>query len=102
MASLTCIDRDKIINLLHHPNLLLPAIQPCNTPNPSNTKKYWKAEEATALRDANSSKIIDTYFLPQRMVHLSTMGNFLLPLEHTLLYQKHLEVNLLITHPPNS
>ncbi len=34
-----------ILKLLHHPNLTLPPICPCDTPNPSDTKSHCTAEE---------------------------------------------------------
>jgi hypothetical protein len=42
---LDCMNQDKIITLLHHPNTTPPAICPCDTPNASDTKSHWTAEE---------------------------------------------------------
>jgi hypothetical protein len=42
---LDCMNQDKIITLLHHPNMTPPAICPCDTPNASDTKSHWTAEE---------------------------------------------------------
>jgi len=42
---LRCMDRDDIIAQLHHPNTTPPPVRPCDTPNPSDTKYTWTAEE---------------------------------------------------------
>jgi hypothetical protein len=42
---LDCMNQDEIITLLHHPNTTPPAIRPCDTPNASDTKSHWMAEE---------------------------------------------------------
>jgi hypothetical protein len=42
---LECMEYNDIIAQLHHPNTTPPAICPCNTPNASNTKSHWTAEE---------------------------------------------------------
>jgi hypothetical protein len=42
---LKCMTQDNIINKLHHPNLVVPPVHPCDTSNPSNTKSHWTAEE---------------------------------------------------------
>ncbi len=39
------MSQDNILKLLHHPNLTLLPIYPCDTPNPSDTKSHWMAEE---------------------------------------------------------
>jgi hypothetical protein len=45
LAPLECMEREEILTLLHHPNTSPPAIQPCDTPNASDTKSHWTAEE---------------------------------------------------------
>jgi hypothetical protein len=42
---LECMTQENIINKLHRPNSILPPVRPCNTPNPSDTKSHWTAEE---------------------------------------------------------
>jgi hypothetical protein len=42
---LTCMDTKDIIELLHTPDSSPPPIRPCDTPNPSDTKSHWTAEE---------------------------------------------------------
>ena len=42
---LTCMDTKDIIELLHTPDSSPPPIKPCDTPNPSDTKSHWTAEE---------------------------------------------------------
>ena len=44
-APLDCMEREEILTLLHHPNTSPPAIRPCDTPNASDTKSHWTAEE---------------------------------------------------------
>ena len=44
-APLVCMEHDNIIAQLHHPNTTPPTIRPCDTPNPSDTKSTWTAEE---------------------------------------------------------
>jgi hypothetical protein len=44
-APLDCMEHDNIIALLHHPATTPPAICPCDTPNASDTKSTWTAEE---------------------------------------------------------
>ena len=44
-APLECMEREEILTLLHHPNTSPPAIRPCDTPNASDTKSHWTAEE---------------------------------------------------------
>ena len=39
------MEREEILTLLHHLNTSPPAIRPCNTPNASDTKSHWTAEE---------------------------------------------------------
>jgi len=45
LAPLECMEREEILTLLHHPNTSPPAIRPCDTPNASDTKSHWTAEE---------------------------------------------------------
>ncbi len=42
---LVCMDEKDIIALLHKSESSPPAIRPCDTPNPSDTKSHWTAEE---------------------------------------------------------
>ncbi len=42
---LQCMSQDNILKLLHHPNLTLLPIWPCDTPNLSDTKSHWTMEE---------------------------------------------------------
>jgi hypothetical protein len=39
------MEQEEILTLLHHPNISPPAIQSCDTPNTSDTKSHWTAEE---------------------------------------------------------
>jgi hypothetical protein len=39
------MSRDKVLHFVHDNGTSLPAIQPCDTPNNSNTKTHWSAEE---------------------------------------------------------
>jgi hypothetical protein len=40
-----CMDKKDIIALLHETDSSPPPIRPCDTPNPSDTKSHWTAEE---------------------------------------------------------
>ena len=42
---LGCMEHDDIIAHLHHPDTTPPPVRPCDTPNPSDTKSTWTAEE---------------------------------------------------------
>jgi hypothetical protein len=42
---LSTMTRDEITQHLHTPDAVLPAIRPCDTPNGSDTKMHWSAEE---------------------------------------------------------
>jgi hypothetical protein len=42
---LVCMDKKDIIALLHKSESSSPAIRPCDTPNPSDTKSHWMAKE---------------------------------------------------------
>ncbi len=42
---LTCMDEKDIVELHHHPNSSLPLVCLCDTPNPSDKKSHWTAEE---------------------------------------------------------
>jgi hypothetical protein len=44
-APLMCMEHDNIIAQLHHPDKTPPPVRPCDTPNPSDTKSKWTAEE---------------------------------------------------------
>jgi hypothetical protein len=42
---LSCMQEEEIKTLLHHPNSSSPPVRPCETPNPSDIKSHWTAEE---------------------------------------------------------
>jgi hypothetical protein len=42
---LSTMSSKEITCLLHHPGTSFPSVQPCDTPNASNTKTHWCAEE---------------------------------------------------------
>jgi hypothetical protein len=42
---LSTMSSDEVACLLHHPNISLPDIRPCNTANASDTKTHWSSEE---------------------------------------------------------
>ncbi len=42
---LLSMNETNIRELLHYPGLAPPPIQPCNTPNPLDTKSHWRAKE---------------------------------------------------------
>jgi len=44
-TSLECMEHEDIIVHLHHHDTTPPPICPCDTPNPSDTKSTWTAEE---------------------------------------------------------
>jgi hypothetical protein len=44
-APLVCMELDDINAQLHHPDKTPPPVHPCDTPNPSDTKSTWTAEE---------------------------------------------------------
>jgi hypothetical protein len=46
---LVCMKHDNIIAHLNHLNTTPPAVCPCNTPNPLDTKSTWTAEELNCI-----------------------------------------------------
>ena len=44
-ATPSTMSREEIISIIHHEGSSLPSVRPCDTPNNSDTKTHWTAEE---------------------------------------------------------
>ena len=70
-APLECMSSEDIVLTLHHSNNPLPAICPCDTPNASDTKSHFTAEELHRLTGCRQFR---NY---RHLVHTSKDGQFL-------------------------
>ena len=65
-APLVCMEHDDIIAQLHYPDKTPPSVRPCDTPNPSDTKSTWTAEELHPIRLSAILKLQAPYPVVQR------------------------------------
>ena len=70
-APVDCMSHDDIISTLHHPGTSPPAIRPCDTPNASDTKYHFTAEELHRLTGCRRFR---NY---RHLIHTSKDGEFL-------------------------
>ena len=69
-SPLVCMSSDNIVAHLHHPGTNPPAIRPCNTPNASDTKSHFTADE---LHHLTGCRCFWNY---RHLVHASKDGHF--------------------------
>ena len=70
-APLECMSHEDIISTLHHQGTSPPAIRPCDTPNASDTKYHFTAEELHRLTGCRRFR---NY---RHLIHTSKDGHFL-------------------------
>jgi hypothetical protein len=70
-SPLVCMSTDDIILQLHHTDIAPPAVCPCNTPNASDTKCHFTAEE---LHQLTGCRRFRNY---RHLIHASKDGQFL-------------------------